>query len=104
MALLSMCCVQDEGESVEVTGDPCLPTAYPMFVVSIQDVLAMTWLKPHQELLSSSSLYAFYQGMVVVFVSHQWVGLKYPDARLRQFKELQVVMKGLTENTIALDV
>lgn len=102
--MTTRCCDHSTGQSFEVTTDTCLPTRYPMFVVRIVDSLAMSSLSPHQELLTSGTLYLFQGGMVVVFVSHQWMGIKYPDIRFRQFKELQMVLKGLIDNTVIWDV
>lgn len=68
---------------------------YPMYVVRISDVLLMDTLEPHATLQKKGILRHFQDGMVVVFVSHQWIGWKVPDAWMDQFTELQNVLRGL---------
>ena len=53
---------------------------YGPTVVSVCDVLQMTKVKPHQQMLQENLLVKNYDGLgMVVFVSHQWLAKAVPD-------------------------
>eukprot|EP00397_Hematodinium_sp_SG-2012_P001876 GEMP01001881.1.p1 GENE.GEMP01001881.1~~GEMP01001881.1.p1 ORF type:complete len:798 (+),score=186.69 GEMP01001881.1:195-2588(+) len=73
---------------------------YPMWVVPIQSVLAMSSVEPHQKLKQRGDL--IIQHMAddttrnpVIFISHQWLSVRHPDPEGNQLKVLQQALKRL---------
>jgi len=68
-----------------------------MWVMSVPTVVNLTALEPHEAQKRKSTISMFEEGMKVIFVSHQWIGLHEPDVRMEQFKELQLVLQRLSQ-------
>jgi len=75
-----------------------------MYVKSVLDVLKISMLTPHEELLSTGRLREFTPEMVVIFISHQWLGRKHPDLHMKQFRVLQAGLAHLVAGTADLGV
>ena len=72
---------------------------FSMYVMSVADALSLTELLHHQELREEGLLRLWTPGLLTIFVSHQWMGFKHPDADKAQFNVLQMalasVLRGL---------
>jgi len=75
-----------------------------MSVTSVLDILRMTKLVPHEELRSAGKLWKFNCDMVVIFVSHQWLGKKHPDADMKQFRVLQAGLRNIIAGNVNIGV
>jgi len=80
------------------------PMNYPMYVMKISDALQLTEIVSHQELLRTGKIVPFKSGMEAAFISHQWVGLQFPDARFQQFQVLQSSIRKLVSGETKLRV
>lgn len=75
-------------------------TGASMWVVPVRDVLAMTEIRPHEE-LTQKVLWTpgndskTGNHMEIIFVSHQWLGLRHPDPTFAQFAVLQETLQNL---------
>ena len=68
---------------------------FPMWVVSVSDVLGMSPpVQPHEEVLKSGQAVLHEPGFHTIFISHQWLGRHHPDADGRQFQVLQQALGG----------
>ena len=67
--------------------------SYPMYCVSINDLLEMNAMEPNQVLLQKGVLKKWRPGMRCIFVSHQWLSGKHPDPELKQFHCLQEIFR-----------
>ena len=67
---------------------------FPMFVVSVQQLLKMTEVRPH-EILKDEGIAVEYEESMgkAAFISHEWVGDGHPDP---EFKQLSVFQDALT--------
>ena len=76
---------------------------FDMYVVSVEDVLNMTALPVHEDLMLQGILVVFHErpGHAAIFVSHQWAGQGHPDPDFEQFQVLQSFLSGLTTGKIA---
>ncbi|CAJ1445102.1 unnamed protein product [Effrenium voratum] len=79
----------------------------PMWVVKVQDVLKMKGkLRPHQALKHEGLLFlreSLDHQLLVLFVSHQWVGRNHPDAKGEQLLALQSVLKKIHAGEILVE-
>jgi len=67
---------------------------FPMYTTSIEIVLDLAWVQPHEELLEAGKLTVFDETKGhAIFASHQWAAHDHPDPTAEQFKVLQ---RGLT--------
>ena len=75
-------------------------TQYKRFVCQVEDVLSMTMLRPHEELLNAGTLVQYEEGSQgsVMFISHQWAGSDHPDPFFEQFKILQEAFRKMMSN------
>jgi len=75
-----------------------------MHIVSVRDLLEMTG-EPlsHQELKAEGKLQQWREGMVVVFISHQWLGAKHPDQHGCQLAILQIALRNIIDGTIVVE-
>jgi len=76
--------------------------AFPMYVVSLQNVLSMTEVRPHEHLLRDGLLEKMdFLRFKAMFISHQWVSAHHPDPEGQQLKVFQAamvnVLNGSTE-------
>lgn len=94
----------------EVRGNPVgirslrAATAYPMYVMHVRDVLELTELSAHDKLLSAGKIVQFRAGMIVIFVSHQWLGRTHPDPQMKQFRVLQGFLRNVLNGTCKVDL
>ena len=67
---------------------------FPMFVVSVAQLLKMTEVRPH-EILKDEGIAVEYEESMgkAAFISHEWVGDGHPDP---EFKQLSVLQDALT--------
>lgn len=72
-----------------------LTAHYPMYTVPLHAFLAMTKLKPHQDLLLDGTLVEYTGQGKAIFVSHQWVTECHPDPHAEQLKVLQGALMNL---------
>ncbi|CAE7836123.1 unnamed protein product [Symbiodinium sp. CCMP2592] len=77
-----------------------MPQYFPMYVIPVEDVLSMTMLRPHEELLNAGTLVQYEEGSQgsVMFISHQWAGSDHPDPFFEQFKILQEALRKMMSN------
>jgi len=68
---------------------------YPMYVMSVKDALELTEMHHHQELLRKGKVVRRTPGMIIIFVSHQWLGFSHPDKHMKQFRVLQQALRNL---------
>jgi len=68
---------------------------FPMYVMSVADALSLNELLHHQELREQGLLRLWTPGLLTIFVSHQWMGFKHPDADKAQFHVLQMALANL---------
>jgi len=80
---------------------------YPMYVISIERLLAMESVEPHQVLRSRGMLVEYTPDLgSAIFVSHQWAGFHHPDPTAAQFSVLQSALRNLMNDKakVELDV
>ena len=84
------------GSSLEPRLDVEAGGLFPMFTVSVAVVLALSYVKRHEELLSTGDLVEFCDSLGhAMFVSHQWMSAKHPDPDFNQFRVLQDALRNL---------
>ena len=76
---------------------PDLSMKFPMYVVSLQNVLKMTEVRCHQQLLENGILTTKGDSGKAMFLSHQWVSQQHPDPDGKQLKVFQDAMKNLLD-------
>ena len=78
-----------------------LRMAFPMYVVSLQNMLDMTEVKRHQELLRDGILTEMDAARgKAMFLSHQWTSNQHPDPDGKQLKAFQAAMSNLASGSI----
>ena len=78
-----------------------LGMAFPMYVVSLQNMLDMTEVKRHQELLRDGVLTEMDAACgKAMFLSHQWTSNQHPDPDGKQLKVFQAAMSNLASGSI----
>ena len=75
---------------------------YPMYVISVPDLLELAHMLPHQELLRRGKLRMWDESMrgSTIFVSHQWLAYTEPDPDGEQLGVLQRVLTRLSEGEL----
>ena len=54
--------------------------SFPMYVMSVKDVLLLNALKPHEEMMAAGKLVEWTAGMAAtLFCSHTWLSFTHPD-------------------------
>eukprot|EP00746_Dinoflagellata_sp_MGD_P152359 gnl/MRDRNA2_/MRDRNA2_83604_c0_seq1.p1 gnl/MRDRNA2_/MRDRNA2_83604_c0~~gnl/MRDRNA2_/MRDRNA2_83604_c0_seq1.p1 ORF type:complete len:706 (-),score=120.43 gnl/MRDRNA2_/MRDRNA2_83604_c0_seq1:302-2326(-) len=81
----------------------CEQLEYPMYCVKVKDLLGFADLQPHAKLRELGLLHKYEDGMMVIFVSHQWLGNRHPDPSMKQFKVLQNVLKNVIDGKLLID-
>lgn len=80
---------------------PSLVRSYPMFVLPIDEVLALDRMKPHEEL--EDVLVEWDDGMGdVLFVSHTWLGYNHPDPEGCKLTLLQTLLRRMRSGTLSI--
>ena len=76
---------------------------FPMWVVHVREVLKMTKLRPHQELLDDNLLIKYEEAMgIALFMSHQWVAFANPDPKFEQFQTLIDALRNIIGGKIVV--
>ena len=78
---------------------PDLSMKFPMYVVSLQNVLKMTEVRCHQQLLEDGILTTLGDSGKAMLLSHQWVSQQHPDPDGKQLKVFQDAMKNLLDGS-----
>ena len=78
---------------------PDLSMKFPMYVVSLQNVLKMTEVRCHQQLLEDGILTTMGDSGKAMLLSHQWVSQQHPDPDGKQLKVFQDAMKNLLDGS-----
>ena len=78
---------------------PDLSMKFPMYVVSLQNVLKMTEVRCHQQLLEDGILTTMGDSGKAMLISHQWVSQQHPDPDGKQLKVFQDAMKNLLDGS-----
>ena len=75
---------------------------YPMWVMSIDELLSMDKMRPHQALLRDGRLRKATADLAgrVIFVSHQWTGFAHPDPHADQLRCLQRIQRRMMDGSI----
>lgn len=73
-----------------------------MYVMSVKDALEMTEMRHHQVLVREGKVIRCTQGMMIIFLSHQWLGLAHPDRNMIQFRTLQQALENLMTGKVAV--
>lgn len=69
---------------------------YPYYTVSMDTLLAMEKMRPHEQLLEDDLLVQFEPGMgKAAFISHQWTSLQHPDPEFTQMRIFQDALKNM---------
>ena len=58
--------------------NPVVPILFPMYVISVRELVMMKEVKPMQVLQRAGIVIEYTPGMTIIFVSHQWVGKGHP--------------------------
>eukprot|EP00966_Prymnesium_polylepis_P046837 1085411-Prymnesium_polylepis.2 len=69
-----------------------------MWLISPKDLLELSSLRPHQQLLQEGRLVEYNEQLHrgrVIFVSHQWLGYSEPDPDGQQLRALQTALRRL---------
>mmetsp|Transcript_16211 Transcript_16211/g.37306 ORF Transcript_16211/g.37306 Transcript_16211/m.37306 type:complete len:116 (+) Transcript_16211:67-414(+) len=77
--------------------DSIIKEKQPMWVLTVPTMVNLTSMEPHEMHKQKNTVSVFEEGMKVIFVSHQWIGLHEPDVRMEQFKELQLVLQRISQ-------
>jgi len=70
-----------------------------MYVMKLSDALMLQKLDAHSDLLVKGEIVEVIDGMLVLFISHQWIGFGFPDLRFEQFLEFQRAVQGLMKKS-----
>eukprot|EP00928_Gymnodinium_smaydae_P083387 TRINITY_DN66626_c0_g1_i1.p1 TRINITY_DN66626_c0_g1~~TRINITY_DN66626_c0_g1_i1.p1 ORF type:complete len:687 (-),score=81.87 TRINITY_DN66626_c0_g1_i1:47-2035(-) len=99
MPAFSKCCSWQEQGSCGKLDAPTAQVQYEMHVVPLDVFMEMQNAIAHQDLQKKGVLQVVYpetrKDMVVIFVSHQWLGFRHPDPAFEQLKVLQAVIRKL---------
>ncbi|CAE7709774.1 ANKRD17 [Symbiodinium sp. CCMP2456] len=79
---------------------------FPMYTVSVDVLLEMTKVEPHEELKARGELTVFSDDLGrAAFVSHQWLAADHPDHDFKQMRGLQDAVKRLRcgRGSVSLD-
>lgn len=77
---------------------------FPMYLLSVKDFLMMDGPPlPHQSLMQQGKLYAWHPGMFSIFVSHQWLGSKFPDPGGHQLAVLRRCLRHVIDGSLQVE-
>ena len=85
--------------SIKLLGDGAVSHRYPMYAISVPNLLKLEKWEPHQDLLKAELLTEIKSSMdvEVLFISHQWTSFTHPDPTGEQLSALQAVITKLLE-------
>lgn len=76
---------------------------FPMWVLSVQDFLAMESIpKCHQELMEEKLLVKWCPALFTVFVSHQWSSKPHPDCEGKQVEVLRQALQSIINGSLSV--
>jgi len=83
----------------------CLnPQLFPMYVVKMKDVLEMTEMLCHFDLIEQGKLHEYDESMgPALLASHQWLSQKHPDPDFKQVKILQEAVRNIISGEIHVE-
>ena len=85
--------------SLPVEAEAAMP--FPMYTVSLEDVLQMSSVEPHETLKAKGLLVEFEKTLgKAVFISHQWAANDHPDPTFAQFSVFQDAMRNILSDRI----
>ena len=75
---------------------------YPMYVISIEKLLQMEGLEPHQNMLANGLVVKWDPSMNgrIIFISHEWMGYHHADPCGEQFRELRRLVERLCKGEV----
>ena len=74
---------------------------FPLHVMTVQDVLQLDRLQPHEEMVEEGKAFHVPKDGVVIFVSHQWLSFKHPDSPDNvQLRALQQMLRTILEGRV----
>ena len=89
------------------TAGSCHKQHAPMWLVRVKDVLGMRGkLRPHETLKEEGMLIlraSLDEKILVIFVSHQWLGQDHPDPQGEQLQVLQTVLKKIHQGEVVVE-
>ena len=88
---------------VEAAPGTACPMLYPMYAMSIDNVLQLQKFQPHQEMLEAGKLTLVTPGVETIFVSHQWLSYQHPDPEGMQLRCLQRVLQRLASGEVDVE-
>ena len=104
---MGSCSSRTSGQSDDLPRESCHEQHAPMWVVKVKDVLMMTGrLQQHQALKEDGMLIlreSLDGEVLVIFVSHQWLGRKHPDEKGEQLLVLQTILKKIHKGDIVVE-
>ena len=104
---MGSCSRRTSGQLGDLPRESCHEQHAPMWVVKVKDVFKMTGrLQPHQVLKEDGMLIlreTLDGEVLVIFVSHQWLGRKHPDKKGEQLLVLQTVLKKIHKGDIVVE-
>lgn len=75
-----------------------------MYVVKVSDFLKMDGApEPHHVLQEKGLLHEWQPEMFVIFISHQWLGTKFPDPSGHQLAQLRVALRRLMDKSLKVE-
>lgn len=77
---------------------------FPMYVMKISDALDLVQLDNHDKLLQQKKIVEWQDGMIVIFVSHQWLSRAHPDKQMQQFAVLQGALRSLISGSTSVNM
>ena len=96
--------VSDNAYQMFPNNDPS-QIPFPMYVISVAEVMKMESLQNHREMLVAGSLTTWSEEISdkIIFVSHQWCGYDHPDPSNEQLRVLQATLKRLMEGKTSVE-
>ena len=74
---------------------------FPLHVMTVQDVLQLDRLQPHEEMVEEGKAFHVPKDGVVIFLSHQWLSFKHPDSPDNvQLRALQQMLRTILEGRV----
>ena len=69
---------------------------FPMYTVSLEELMKMEAVRPHERLMEEDVLVEFDTNMGnAAFISHQWISGEHPDPEFKQMRIMQEALKNM---------
>ena len=83
------------------SGKTAIPIHYPMYLMPVSELLKLSELRPHQELLAAGKLVPWDAELkTVFFLSHQWTSFSRPDHSTTQLRTVQRLLSRMLNGTL----